>query len=111
MIPTLPTLPALDCQRRCQQACVPIRMSPHERARIAVNHRRVPHTLPGSARCSLLTSEGACSVYEDRPLVCRLWGVVDSMKCPHGCAPSKYLTASEALDLMGSAWREAIRRW
>jgi Fe-S-cluster containining protein len=29
--------------------------------------------------------DGRCSVYEDRPLICRLWGAVESMPCVHGC--------------------------
>lgn len=34
--------------------------------------------------------DGRCSVYVVRPLLCRLWGMVDKMRCPHGCVPSRW---------------------
>jgi Fe-S-cluster containining protein len=45
--------------------------------------------------CPYLEDE-RCSVYEVRPLICRLWGVVDSMPCLWGCQPEpRYLTTEE----------------
>ena len=28
-----------------------------------------------------------CRVYEDRPTLCRLWGLLKSLECPWGCVP------------------------
>lgn len=52
--------------------------------------------------CPHLTSEKRCSIYEARPLICRLFGVVDVqvMRCPHGCSPKKWLTHADANKLM-----------
>lgn len=41
--------------------------------------------------CNFLHND-KCSIYEDRPLICRLWGAVKQMRCPHGCKPFQYLT-------------------
>jgi Fe-S-cluster containining protein len=38
--------------------------------------------------CPLLTILGRCSVYQIRPMVCRIWGAVASMRCEHGCRPA-----------------------
>ena len=46
--------------------------------------------LTGVLACPLLR-HGRCTVYAQRPLVCRLWGVTESMECPHGCRPVRYL--------------------
>ena len=92
-------LPALACQGRCQAACGPITATPPERDRILRRHHRVLRNQPGRP-CRLLTPEGTCAVYPDRPLICRLYGVVPSMRCPHGCAPTRWLTEAEASAVM-----------
>ena len=45
--------------------------------------------------CTQLAN-GRCSIYDQRPTVCRLWGDVPEMPCPHGCTP----TLSSAQGLM-----------
>lgn len=47
--------------------------------------------------------DGRCSVYDDRPTICRLWGATTSMPCPHGCAPEDALTQSESFELLALA--------
>lgn len=68
-------------------------MSAEERRRIAdrgVTMLPLDELLPkimaddGPTDCPALVAD-RCSVYEDRPLICRLWGAVESMPCPHGC--------------------------
>lgn len=41
---------------------------------------------------------GTCRVYQLRPLVCRLFGVVDNskMRCQFGCQPTRWLSNEEA---------------
>lgn len=50
-------------------------------------------------RCHKLRN-GRCTVYEDRPASCRLWGVVESMECPWGCRPEKMLTFEEGHEIL-----------
>jgi hypothetical protein len=43
---------------------------------------------PTGPTCPLLV-EGQCVGYHLRPLVCRAWGAVATMQCPHGCQPDQ----------------------
>lgn len=37
--------------------------------------------------CVALDGHGRCTVYDDRPFMCHLWGSVAFMKCAYGCVP------------------------
>lgn len=50
-------------------------------------------------RCPLLV-DGRCSVYNARPMICRLFGAVEGMICKHGCKPADLLTDDEGFDLV-----------
>ena len=41
---------------------------------------------------------GTCRVYALRPMICRLWGMVDhpAMRCSFGCVPDRWVTHTEA---------------
>jgi Fe-S-cluster containining protein len=88
-------LPKLNCKGLCQACCGPIGLSPVEHDRMAERGQPLPMLqdftdgtlFSASARCPQLAGNGRCTVYAVRPMVCRLWGVVESMKCPHGCVP------------------------
>jgi len=70
-------VPKIACQGLCVDSCGPIQMSKLEYERLGKP--------PAAMECTLLVN-GRCSRYEDRPLICRLWGVVPEMPCPFGCA-------------------------
>lgn len=53
--------------------------------------------------CPHLSLSGRCSAYAVRPLICRLWGVVEGLKCPWGCKPERYLTRAESYALLKAA--------
>lgn len=103
-------LPALECQGKCASACGPVPISPLEQQRIeARGVRWVPGRvvrLPDGSRggtvcCALDQKSLRCRVYEDRPMVCRLWGLVESLACPWGCEPvGGLLSDLEGLRLM-----------
>lgn len=95
------SLPGLKCQGLCQQACGPVPMLDVEHRPIVAKLGYWPNwKLKRSMTCPLL-KDGQCKVYEVRPLLCRLWGVAEDMKCPHGCEPERYLTFEEATSLWG----------
>jgi hypothetical protein len=86
-------LPTIACRGLCQASCGPVvqgrSMTGQELLRLQDaggekrgKQRRAP------LACPYLTAEdetGRCSVYEARPMICRLWGIVAEMPCPHGC--------------------------
>lgn len=81
-------VPAVNCKGLCTEACGPILMSPTERRRIEDQGVDIPtpatYIANGDTECAALVN-GRCIVYGNRPLICRLWGAVESMPCPHGC--------------------------
>ena len=56
----------------------------------------------GDYACPALV-DGACTVYEIRPTICRLWGATRSMPCPHGCTPDDALTKDDSRRLLHEA--------
>ena len=46
--------------------------------------------------------DNKCSIYDKRPLICRLYGVVENMKCRFGCKPTRYLTNKEGVALVSA---------
>lgn len=76
----------MHCKGLCQMACGPVLMSRAEEVRIIERHGSLPEPGPLNFACSKLV-DGRCSIYADRPLVCRLFGMVRRMQCPFGCAP------------------------
>ncbi len=109
------TLPTLKCQGKCQESCGPIMMTPLEAIRLKdrvgplhpVNFLRRDDVIivhSPKLTCPLLdTQTGRCTVYEIRPTICRLWGLVKKMRCPFGCVPSRWLTDKEAGNVLRAA--------
>jgi Fe-S-cluster containining protein len=95
-------VPLVKCRGLCQEACGPIPATDGE-IRIMERVSGKPHALDcDTFRCAYL-QEGRCSIYKNRPLVCRIWGAAENLICPFGCKPDRYLTKFEALDLMSQA--------
>jgi hypothetical protein len=95
-------LPELDCKGLSQASCGPLEVSRlennvmNEVADQAGPFKRSPME---NAR-PLLKVSGRCVIYESRPLIWRLWGIVDNppKRCPWGCRPKpRYLTDREAM--------------
>jgi hypothetical protein len=96
-------LPSLECRGKCAESCVPIDMSDAERDRISRTHgvRIPPRGETAGSACPALTFLGTCAVYPVRPMICRLWGVADAMRCPHGCRPTEgWLPDQTAMTLL-----------
>lgn len=87
-------IPRIACKGLCGSACCGIiAMSPAEHE-VLSQAGTIPR--PIGAACPLLDSEGRCSRYLDRPLVCRVWYVAeDAQSCPYGCKPERVMTAGE----------------
>lgn len=107
------SLPRMKCIGECASACGPVRLSPLERSRIEarghqwVDGRVIPMSggrSAGTACSALDQSLLVCQVYQDRPMVCRIWGLIEALACPWGCRPEGgYLDNVEGLRLLNSA--------
>ncbi len=56
----------------------------------------------GCLNCPYVIEHGGCAIYDDRPFLCRLYGTVPSLTCPHGRAPAKMLSIGEERAFMHS---------
>jgi Putative zinc- or iron-chelating domain len=96
-------VPPVQCRGLCLESCGPISMSRHEEAKLLARGVKIPPMAEAMAAlergedyyCPALRA-GRCSVYDDRPTICRLWGATESMPCPHGCTPDNRLTQAES---------------
>ena len=93
-------LPSMACPGRCEQSCGVIVMTRLEWIRIRRKLGYAPKGKP-SLVCPLL-KKGRCSVYALRPLICRLYGMLQDqkMRCGYGCAAERFLTEEESNALL-----------
>lgn len=92
------TLPQIKCKKKCQNVCGLIEMSSLEYQRI-INRTGREMDYGNELTCPLLDrGKGLCKVHDIRPIICRLWGLIDDprMRCPHGCQPERWLTTTDA---------------
>lgn len=92
-------LPSIECQGLCGDSCHFIGMTSLERERI---RRTSGHDITIiDSPCPALDFMGRCSTYPQRPMICRLWGIVENMPCHYGCKPSpRYLTYEEGKEFL-----------
>jgi len=90
------SLPKIECKKKCTNSCGPIAMSEAEWKRLTFGDNLHCND---NLECPFL-EDGLCSIYNRRPLICRLFGLVRKMKCPYGCIPEKWLSDSEAYLLL-----------
>src|ERR1044072_6244417 len=90
-------LPTIACKGYCHDSCGPIPVTDVELEAMARAAGREVTAMegPGSRRflvrlhandldCQLL-HKGQCTIYESRPLICRLMGVTEGLPCVYGC--------------------------
>ena len=94
-------IPEVNCKRKCQDACGLIMMSDAEQRRIERHLGRPVNFLNfETLKCPLLSPFGACTIYDNRPAICRLYGAVKRLACPYGCEPERWLTDAEAREVL-----------
>ncbi|SEF34466.1 Putative zinc-or iron-chelating domain-containing protein [Amycolatopsis pretoriensis] len=107
-------VPAIECKGLCHDSCTSIDASELERERLAARGVTLPVHMSyerlqaliatgKTPRCPALSPLNTCSVYDVRPLICRVFGVVrdrsdlirGGLRCEHGCIPDATIDASE----------------
>lgn len=84
-----------DCRGLCHDSCGPLLMTTRERQRADIAGVEIPTAEQGLIaigqdpgwRCPALGPDNRCTIYAVRSLICRLYGTVEDMRCPHGCVP------------------------
>ena len=93
-------LPQIACRGLCYGACGPVmasRLEVHQLGAPVAFHR---HTL----NCVFLDAiHRRCLAYDQRPMICRVYGVSRGLPCGHGCVPDRWLTDAEGREFVDRA--------
>lgn len=95
-------VPDVKCKGLCADACGPIAASAHEVRRLEAAAGKLLE-YDADLRCSMLTDDNRCGAYDARPLICRLWGAVRNLPCPHGCTPHNAMPDRQARAMLAEA--------
>ena len=89
-------IPEMTCHPSCRADCCGI--VPWAK----IEWEPIRNKRPGiGIDCPYVGKDWRCEIYEDRPFMCRIFGVADTelLRCPHGCKPSVPLSQDQARDL------------
>lgn len=86
-------IPSFECKPDCTDCCGPVPFSKWEWEQIKDKRKTITLNCP-------YASENGCEIYEQRPILCRLFGTVPKIKCPHGCGPKKMLSRKKETEIM-----------
>lgn len=80
-------IPTFECVPGCHDCCGPVTASSEEVARLPIKTESEHATALAEYNCPYLGKAG-CQVYEERPLICRLFGTTSRLHCPNGKRPN-----------------------
>ena len=83
-------IPSFKCIPGCHDCCGPVTTSSEEMARLPVKTEAEHTAALAELNCPLLGCDG-CEVYEERPLICRLFGTTPTLACPNGARPEQMI--------------------
>lgn len=87
-------IPLLECPQGCSACCGHVPWSRVEWEMLPEKFRR-QHTIH-TPKCPFVDRKnGRCSVWEYRPLTCRMFGVSELFLCPMGVKPKEFLSLSD----------------
>ncbi len=83
-------IPDFECIPGCHDCCGPVTTSTVEMARLPVKTEAEHAAALAELNCPHLGERG-CTVYAERPLICRLFGTTPRLACPHGRRPEGFI--------------------
>jgi Fe-S-cluster containining protein len=91
-------IPSFECVKGCHDCCGPVTASSEEMSRLPVKSDAEHDAALNDLSCVHLGPDG-CTVYEDRPLICRLFGTTPRMACPNDRRPEEMVDEEVELDV------------
>ncbi|MES2353036.1 MAG: YkgJ family cysteine cluster protein [Pseudomonadota bacterium] len=85
-------IPSFECIPGCHDCCGPVTASSEEMFRLPVKSDEEHDVALANLNCPHLGEKG-CQVYDERPLICRLFGTTPRLACPHGRRPELMVDA------------------
>ena len=79
-------IPSFACVPGCHDCCGPVTASSEEMARLPMKSDAEHDAALAEYNCVHLGPQG-CTVYDQRPLICRLFGTTPNLPCPRGQGP------------------------
>ncbi|MNG07205.1 Flagellin N-methylase [compost metagenome] len=79
-------IPSFECVPGCHDCCGPVTTSTEEMSRLPRKTRAEQDAAMDELNCVHLGPNG-CTVYDERPLICRLFGTTKTLPCPNGRGP------------------------
>ncbi|MFJ4383154.1 YkgJ family cysteine cluster protein [Pseudomonas sp. NPDC089408] len=79
-------IPSFECVPGCHDCCGPVTTSAEEMARLPRKTQAEQDAALERLDCVHLGPNG-CTVYEERPMICRLFGTTPQLACPRGRGP------------------------
>ncbi len=79
-------IPGFACESGCHDCCGPVTASSEEMARLPHKSDAEHDAALEHWNCVHLGPQG-CEAYDERPLICRLFGTTASLPCPRGRGP------------------------
>jgi len=91
-------IPTFSCKPGCSDCCGPVPVASAEWEKIKLVKRQLGSDC---LNCDYLV-DNKCSIYNDRPFLCRLFGATTERKmtCKHGCGPKHPLSLKQTEVLM-----------
>ncbi|MBD8475538.1 YkgJ family cysteine cluster protein [Pseudomonas sp. CFBP 8770] len=83
-------IPSFECVPGCHDCCGPVTTSSGEMARLPRKTAAEQEAAMARLDCVHLGPQG-CTVYEERPLICRLFGTTPTLPCPNGRRPTELI--------------------
>lgn len=83
-------IPTFKCTPGCHDCCGPVTTSSEEMSRLPVKSEADHEAALSELNCVHLGPNG-CEVYEERPLICRLFGTTPNLACPNSCRPKQMI--------------------
>ncbi len=79
-------IPSFECKPDCHDCCGPVTTSSEEMAMLPEKSEQKHAAAMSELSCPHLSHKG-CQVYDERPLICRLFGTTPRLACPNGNKP------------------------
>lgn len=119
-------IPTFECKPGCVDCCGPVPLSKVEAALIGTDRNMTSDKVqPIKTKAELeaiqndpdyvcptcdYAEEGVgCTIYDKRPLTCRLYGTFERLACPHGYKPETMLTDEQEMSIIKKYRKIAIK--
>lgn len=89
---------SINCISGCNACCGPVPINDTEASILNIPNANIIPTKP-DLTC-IFSSPSGCTVYNDRPLLCRLYGITEHMPCGKNIKSTKSLTNRETNKIM-----------